>query len=926
MPFRFRHLSRVFRIRASVCAAIGCAVIIAPSARNVMADSPDAAAVAKILPVLRMTMYRGPGTTDRDLGPKVCDGDPATEWMATGLTRTTLGPPFEFVFEAIDGRTLNLAGIRVLAASAAPSRRLADFEIRIESNAGSGVFDTIIYQGRQSIDDVPQSHLFEKPIGASRFQWVLRSNHGDRNEFRANEIWPIFDAAETARSGTGRQDASVPKIEIGPIDTEAAARFVYRSLKFGPVPDIKDEKGEPLGPIDAWLARSLNEAGLGFAPMAEPEALIRRLALNLTGLPPEDADIRGYRANPSEKYLRELTEKYLNSREYGENQARLWLDVVRYADTDGYAADGLRTDAWRYRDYTIAAFNADKPFDRFLTEQLAADEMPDAPADALPALGMARLGPFRTNSGNQNLERNRQELVTEMVANVSLSFLGLTIGCARCHDHKIDPIPQADYYRFAAFFAAAEPAALPLDPPTRLKAYEAKSLQVRQAMEPLEARIQQIRDGAAGRLRELRKEKLDENTKTALARPYDQRSDAEAALVKVVELELEPKETEITAELKANVRAEIAQLEARLKSLRAERPAPLSTAWGLKDAGPVAPVTYLLHRGELERKSGIVDPRPPSAFFAGGQADSFGETAAESHTTGRRLRLARWMTSQGQVARVIVNRVWQQHFGRGIVSTPNNFGELGEDPTHPELLDWLADDFIRNGWSVKRLHRQIAASRAFRQSSKAAEAAVKADPLNELFSRQNRRRLTAEELRDGLLVLSGELKREHRGGPGIAPAMPPEVLQRLKTAWRPTPDENSWMVRSVYLLVDRNLVLPILEEFDQPDTMTSCARRNQSTHALQSLAMLNHPWVIERARAIGQKALASGSSDPERLATLYRHFTGQDPAPAIAGKLAEIRARAAAAFEPTSGPADPAELWSDIALAVVNSVQWLYVE
>jgi hypothetical protein len=878
---------------------------------------------ASVPPILRMTMYRGPGTTDRDLGPKVCDGDPATEWIATGLTRTTLGPPFEFVFEAIDGRTLDLAGLKVLSASAAPGRRLAEFEVRVESAVDSGIFDSVIYKGSQSSDDKPQSHLFEKPIEVQRFQWVLRSNHGDRNEFRANEIWPIFDAAETAQSASGHQAAKVPKIDVGPIDTDAAGRFVYRPLKVEALPKVLDAAGKPLGPIDAWLAKALADQELEFGPQADPETLIRRLSWNLTGLPPEADDVKAFRADPTAQAFAALTEKYLNSRAYGENQARLWLDVVRYADTDGYAADGMRGDAWRYRDYVIAAFNADKPFDRFLTEQLAADQLPDATTDALPALGMARLGPFRTNSGNQNLERNRQELVTEMVANVSLSFLGLTIGCARCHDHKIDPIPQADYYRFAAFFAATEPASLPLEAEARRLAYESKSRQVRQAMEPLEARIQQIRDGAAQRLREARKAKLDESTKAALSKPYDRRSDAEAALVKVVELELEPKETEITAELNADERKAIAAEESSLKALRADRPAPLPTAWGLRDAGTVAPATYLLHRGEITRKSGIVDPRPPTAFLVDTPELSFTESSRDQDSDRLRLKLARWMTSQGQVARVIVNRIWQQHFGRGIVATPNNFGELGEDPSHPELLDWLADDFVCHGWSIKRLHRQIVSSVAYKQSSKATEAAMKADPLNELFSRQNRRRLTAEELRDGLLVLSGELRREHRGGPGIAPELPPEVLQRLKTAWRPTPGKNVAMARSVYLLVDRNLVLPILEEFDQPDSMTSCARRNQSTHALQSLAMLNHPWIIERARVIGRQSFDSASSDTERLSSLYRHVTGHAPAPVIAGRLARILDRTKAAFEAGD---DQGEIWTDVALTVINSVEWLYVE
>lgn len=927
---RFDHLSILPAAQARFRSLAPCLVCLLVCFCRLGADLPVAASsddAAGTEPTLRMTLYRGPGTTDRDLGPKTCDGDPASEWIATGLTRTTLGPPFEFVFESLDGRTLELAGVRILSASAASGRRLADFEIRIESDSGSGIYDTIAYRGRQEIDPREQSHLFDKPIAAARFQWVLLSNHGDRNEFRVNEILPIFDAAETAATGTPKIAPKMPAIEVRPVDAEAASKYVYRPLKVEPVPDMKDETGERLAPIDAWLAKSLADAEMSFSPQADPESLIRRLALNLTGLPPSAQDVARFRSDPSDKTYAEIAESYLESRFYGENQARRWLDVVRYADTDGYAADGLRADAWRYRDYVIAAFDSDKPFDRFLTEQLAADELPGASPEILPALGMARLGPFRTNSGNQNLERNRQELVTEMVSNVSLSFLGLTIGCARCHDHKIDPIPQADYYRFAAFFAATEPAAMPLASPARQSVHKAKSDEIRTAMEPHEAKIQAVRDRAAHRLREIRKKTLDGSTLAALEKPFDQRTDAETALAKVVELELQPKEPEITAALTREDKAEIAAEEAILKTLRAARPAPLPTAWGMKDAGRAAPVTYLLHRGDIERKSGVVEPRPPTAFpFADALQIRSGEVAGKS--TGRRLALARWMTGPGhaQVARVIVNRIWQQHFGRGIVGTPNNFGDLGDDPTHPELLEWLADDFVRNGWSIKRLHRQIVMSRAFRQTSEAEGTTLDNDPLNELFSRQNRRRLTAEELRDGMLSLTGELNVLHRGGPGVAPELPPEVLQRLKTAWRPTSDKRAAFARSVYLLVDRNLVLPILEEFDQPDSMTSCARRNQSTHALQSLAMLNHPWIIDRARVLGRLSGRFGFADDQRAAWLYEHVTGRRPSESVRRELAEALGRSQAAIRESADGTAPEEAWTDLALVIVNSVDWLYVE
>lgn len=878
-------------------------------------------------PTLRIQFYRGPGTTDRDLGPKVCDGDPATEWVATGLTRTTLGPPFEFVLETLDGTARNLAGVRILAASAAESRRLNEFEIKVETEPGSGDFNRTIYKGQQGQQAVAQSHLFEQPVEVARFQWIVTSNHGDRNEFRVNELWPILDAAQTAQA-TLKSATNLPRIDIRKLDPELSAKYPYQPLKYGRVPKIQDKTQKPYGPIDAWLARSLAEKELHFAPTADPVTLIRRLSLNLTGLPPAQSVVGAFEKQPTEAHYTRIVDDYLATPHYGENQARLWLDVVRYADTDGYAADGVRPDAWRYRDYTIAAFNSDKPFDRFLTEQLAADELPNAPTDILPALGMARLGPFRTNSGNQNLERNRNELVTEMVSNVSLSFLGLTIGCARCHDHKIDPIPQADYYRFAAYFAAAEPTMLPLATKARQAAQQMQSDTIRRLMEQHEARIQALRGQAAERLRALKKQTLDPATRDALEKPFQSRNDREVALVKVVELELEPKEVEITAALNADEKKAIAAEEKALTSLRKNRPAPLPAAWGLKDAGRVAPASYLLHRGQFEQKSGLVEPRMLSVFS---NADASIPPPARPGdlSTNRRLTLARWLTGPGraQVARVIVNRVWQQHFGRGIVATSNNFGDLGEEPTHPELLDWLADDFIQNGWSLKKLNRQILLSQAFRQSSRADARALEKDPPNELFSRQNRRRLSAEELRDGLLQLSGELNTAHRGGPGVAAPLPPEVLQRLKTAWRPTTDKKAYQARTIYMLVDRNLVLPILEEFDRPDTMTSCARRNQSTHALQSLALLNHPWVNQLAEKLGRDALAQNAmSDQARLAWLHEKFTARPPSAEIQAKLQEALNRTKAASALENKGHEPGQVWADIALMLINSNAWLYVD
>jgi len=330
----------------------------------------------------------------------------------------------------------------------------------------------------------------------------------------------------------------------------------------------------------------------------------------------------------------------------------------------------------------------------------------------------------------------------------------------------------------------------------------------------------------------------------------------------------------------------------------------------------------LLYRGDPEQPKGEVEP---AVLQVAGHV-KLAKTASDAE---RRKALADWVTSPENplTARVMVNRIWQGHFGVGLVDTPSDFGNSGGKPTHPELLDWLADEFIKNGWSLKKLNRQIVLSAAFRQSSRADARALEKDPLNELFSRQNRRRLAAEELRDGLLQISGDLNSGHRGGPGVAAPLPPEVLQRLKTAWRPTTDQKAYQARTIYMLVDRNLVLPVLEEFDRPDTMTSCSRRNQSTHALQSLALLNHPWANQVAEKLGREAMQQNATDDQaRLAWLYQKITSRTPTAEIRKKLAQALDRSRTVIASETNLPEPHQAWADMALVLINSNAWLYVD
>lgn len=531
-------------------------------------------------------------------------------------------------------------------------------------------------------------------------------------------------------------------------------------------------------PIDAFILAELRKEGLGPSPEADRLTLLRRLAFDLTGLPPTPEQIAAFVDDRSADAYERLVDRLLDSPEYGERWGQHWLDVVRFAETEGFEYDRYRPGAWRFRDYVIDALNSDKPYDRFVTEQLAGDEMEPSTPELLVAAGFQRLGAVRRNAGNPELAFSRNEVLTEMTDIVGSAFLGLTVGCARCHDHMFDEIPQADYYHLQAFFAAAQEHDVVLASAEEQAAWKAET------------------------------ETIQEEIKKLKASPTGPNGMTES------------------------------EMKDRLRALEATLPAPLPAISSIRHVEEQRTPIHLLKRGDTEKKEQQLGPRVLTAFGGSPPAELAANVAAP------RSQLARWIVHPDNplTARVMVNRVWQRHFGRGIVRTANDFGLNGAEPSHPELLDWLANEFIAGGWRVKSLHRLIVRSSTYRQSSlphSELRTPHSKDPENRLLAYFPRRRLTAEEIRDAMLAISGRLN-DRRGGPSVIVPVAPDLVNLLyaPSQWTVTPDRTEHNRRSIYLIAKRNLRLAFMESFDQPDAQTSCAVRESSTHALQSMSTL----------------------------------------------------------------------------------------
>ncbi len=561
--------------------------------------------------------------------------------------------------------------------------------------------------------------------------------------------------------------------------TTSRAGYDWWSLRpiTRPEPPAVSAGDRVANPIDSFILERLESEGMTLAPPAEPRALLRRLYFDLTGLPPSFEELEAFAREPTAVEYERAVDRLLASPHYGERWARYWLDLVRFAETNGYERDATKPHAWRYRDYVVESLNSDKPYDRFVLENLAGDELPGANETTVIATGFLRLGTWddEPNVPNEYV----YERLEDLVHTTSSTFLAMTVKCARCHDHKFDPIPQLDYYQLASAFFAG----------------------------PVEPADRKLQGGPAP-------EQLG----------YD--------------------------------------------------------VLGWTDRGREVPALRLLKSGDPHRP---LEPVRSAALSMVRELDpSFSEPPAEAKTTQRRLQLARWIVDPANplTPRVIANRIWQHHFGRGLVSTPNNFGFMGAKPTHPELLDWLASELVRGGWRLKRLHRLIVLSNSYRSASVNPSGAEyeSRDPEARWLWRFPRRRLDAEALRDAMLAVSGELDRRV-GGPSFFPRISPEALEGLSrkgATWGESP-ESERKRRSLYIFHKRSLIVPFLTTFDFCDTTTSCASRDVTTVAPQALALLNNHFVHARSAALARRVAKAGREHPKRVELAWRFAFGRDP-------------------------------------------------
>ncbi len=643
------------------------------------------------------------------------------------------------------------------------------------------------------------------------------------------------------------------------------AHWAFQPVHRPAVPKVADAAWVA-NPIDAFILAKLEAKGLRPNPPASKTELIRRVTYDLTGLPPSPEEVDTFVADGSPAAYERLVDRLLASSRYGEKWGRAWLDLVRFAETNSYERDGPKPNAWRYRDYVIRSLNDDKPYDRFLREQLAGDELTDGCPEAIIATGYYRLGIWDDEPSDR--DQAYYDGLDDVVATTGQVFLGLTIDCARCHDHKLDPIPQKDYYRLVSFFrnvnhyrngGPTDEAPLYDEGPLDKAAYEAKL---------------KVRESTLGQVRA----RIDSIEKDFLDRDKDTNSDPAK----------KPKPRELPGLIRSRGEKLLGKdavenyrvLRQQLRAMEAEKPA-VASALCVTESGDKAPDTFVLLRGNPQNKGDKVEP----AFLTvlGGSSAAI-STPAGGKSTGRRRALADWIASADNplTPRVLVNRVWQGHFGRGIVRSSSNFGVQGDRPTHPELLDWLAAESLARGWRLKPLHKLILLSNTYKMSSRAEPKALAADPTNDLLWRSDMRRLSAEEIRDSILAASGNLNLKMYG-PGIYPEIPAEVLAGQSMpghGWgKSTPEESAR--RSIYIHVKRSLLMPILEGFDLAETDRSVPSRFATTQPTQALGMLNGAFLRDQSRLLAGRARREAGSDrSKQVERALRLVTSRRPADA----------------------------------------------
>jgi len=704
---------------------------------------------------------------------------------------------------------------------------------------------------------------------------------GFRNWIDQGATWDGPAAASTTAAAN-----PVTALERMEITAEQRNYWAFKLPVQAPVPMAADR--DLTNPIDRFIERARVDRGLVAAPRADRLTLVRRAYLDLIGLPPTPAQVAEFLADQTPQAWERLVDRLLASPHYGERYGRHWLDVARYADSGGFEYDVHRPNAWRYRDYVIKSFNDDKPYHQFLTEQLAGDEMDWKTDQTLIATGFLRMGPRVLFREKDNPER-RFDYLDEIIGTIGKGMMGLTLNCARCHNHKFDPISATDYYSIQASLFGYVETQVPLAPRAEAEAFLAKNDEINNALGVLKSEIAAIEKPHRDRLElEQIRTRFPERIYRAAAKREGERTPGEQLLAIQVFQAVNVAATQVDQAMSAGDLAGKRARQAQIAALEKQRPAPLPMAEIATDGdhrfSPLGegddtiscpkcripppfpgsyvhtdgkyqvPPSYFLVRGDPESRGSLMRPG-----FIGVMTYGTPPTAIprpDGNTSGRRLALAQWIASPQNplTARVIVNRLWQKHFGRGIVATLENFGKMGEQPTHQALLDWMAVEFMNRGWSIKQINKLMMMSEAYRMASTFDHAGNSAVDLENRYLWKFRpQRLEAEIVRDSLLAAGGNLNLEVGGEP-IFPFIPPDILAgQYRGKWENTPEGPAAWRRGVYVYRRRSLPYPMFDTFDHPDMNVTAGARNVSTVPTQALTLLNNPLVLSQAKFLADR-------------------------------------------------------------------------
>ena len=659
--------------------------------------------------------------------------------------------------------------------------------------------------------------------------------------------------------------------------------WAFSRLRTVEPPQVKDPSWVNT-PVDRFILRAQQTQGLFPNRMVSRPKLIRRLYFDLLGLPPSIDEIEAFVRDNSPNAVEQVIDRLLANPHFGERWARHWLDAARYADSAGYEEDRPRPGAFHYRDFVIRAFNEDLPYDLFLKRQLAGDLMELDNPKVVAATGFLTAAPDVRPDFVNFRKKDRYDELDDIIATTGSAVLGMTLGCARCHDHKFDPVPVRDYYRMLAFFTSTERFERPLDK-AEGEAYARSIAEYEERLKPVK---QKLDDRIKAQKAPLRLEKIaalavSEEEKALLRMPLDESNSRQKNLLDQFMKDIEISDKVLRGKLQANALAEWDALADAVKKIENTKPQDVPRTLTLRDGQPKR--AYLLERGDPEREKTELNPGVLTVLTRG--------EPSYLRNGNSRLALAEWIVDAEHgagalAARVIVNRLWQHHFGRGLVATPGDFGLRGEPPTHPELLDWLAAELVRSGWRLKSLHKLILMSAVYQQSAAYDERRAKLDPGNRLWWRREPVRLEAEVLRDSILSVSGALNRTLYGPP-VKPRMDPDAIVFADARYDQWPKDvkegpATWR-RSIYIFTKRSNLFPFLQTFDAPRAIGSCSRRDLTTVPTQGLALLNDAFMREQARLFAERVLWESAADPaSRVAGVYALALGRKPNANESGK------------------------------------------